>query len=544
MADTQTKATTRHHDVEEAQQKRRRAQLDQERWKALTSEPSPFPTVLETAMGEASVERPTDLLGVQEIDAIVGLQRTYGNRYVQRLAERSTEATLDKDIIHRIETHRGSGKALEPEVRSQMEAIFRHDLGQVRLHTDAEADRLSRKLKAKAFTTGTDIFFKEGTCQPNTDTGRRLIAHELTHVAQQLGVRESPSKTAGAQIHDAFIEGVQSVRRPLARENGLSLAPMLRRGSPGIEIYRQEEGESKTSSAEEEYFTEESGQPGFTPAPGEAVGEKGESKNVPRLLSDPKAQEKDPTLVADTPAGVRWVEIVFANTLKLEVAPYTKIEPGTRIGTKLGTYTFIGSDIPKNIYYKSKNRAHKLPLKKFLWIFIKVDPFVEPAYEMTKGWIPIIEYGMLGVMVFLAPPTAFDVLGKLIQGDEIIGKEAAKEYLATAVFAPLSNIKGAPDIGRVTKIVVDKVLQPAAEEAFKQLANEGKLDARKFTEAYLIRVISGLVAKRLVGLAESDKRLLRLAEDQLKAIREGAVGAATEVGKGVVEGTKTAVKSL
>jgi len=55
------------------------------------------------------------------------------------------------------------------------------------VHADAEADALNRSLNARAFTTGTDIFFREGAHNPGSSGGRELLAHELTHVVQQTG---------------------------------------------------------------------------------------------------------------------------------------------------------------------------------------------------------------------------------------------------------------------------------------------------------------------------------------------------------------------
>ena len=60
-------------------------------------------------------------------------------------------------------------------------------LDQVRVHHDATADRLSRAVSARAFTVRNDVFFAAGQYRPHADDGRRLIAHELTHVAQQRG---------------------------------------------------------------------------------------------------------------------------------------------------------------------------------------------------------------------------------------------------------------------------------------------------------------------------------------------------------------------
>lgn len=120
-----------------------------------------------------------------EAEGMLRLQQTYGNRYVQRLAEGNKQATLDKETIRRIEARRGSGQPLEPGVRSQMEGAFRHNFGDVNIHTGVEANTLSQQLEAKAFTTGKDLFFREGAYEPDSDSGKGLIAHELTHVIQQ-----------------------------------------------------------------------------------------------------------------------------------------------------------------------------------------------------------------------------------------------------------------------------------------------------------------------------------------------------------------------
>jgi hypothetical protein len=60
-----------------------------------------------------------------------------------------------------------------------------HDFGDVRVHTDAAASESARAVNAHAYTVGSDIVFQSDRYQPDTDTGRRMIAHELTHVVQQ-----------------------------------------------------------------------------------------------------------------------------------------------------------------------------------------------------------------------------------------------------------------------------------------------------------------------------------------------------------------------
>lgn len=86
-----------------------------------------------------------------------------------------------------IQSARGGGKPLAPKVRSSMEGAFNANFNSVRVHTNNKADSLNRSLNARAFTTGNDVFFKQGTYNPGSSDGQKLIAHELTHVVQQSG---------------------------------------------------------------------------------------------------------------------------------------------------------------------------------------------------------------------------------------------------------------------------------------------------------------------------------------------------------------------
>jgi len=82
---------------------------------------------------------------------------------------------------------RGSGSPLPAGLRTEMEAHFGVDFDAVRVHTDGQADQLNQNLRARAFTHGMDIYL--GSNEPAIDTGegKRLLAHELTHVVQQTG---------------------------------------------------------------------------------------------------------------------------------------------------------------------------------------------------------------------------------------------------------------------------------------------------------------------------------------------------------------------
>ncbi len=77
------------------------------------------------------------------------------------------------------------GEPLPHSVRAFMEPRFGHDFGRVRIHTDIAAAELAQSIHARAFAIGPDLVFGVNQFAPETDPGRRLLAHELTHAIQQ-----------------------------------------------------------------------------------------------------------------------------------------------------------------------------------------------------------------------------------------------------------------------------------------------------------------------------------------------------------------------
>jgi hypothetical protein len=80
-----------------------------------------------------------------------------------------------------------SGRPLEPALRQDMEQRFGHDFSRVRVHSGGAAEQSAREVNATAYTVGHNIVFGARRFVPGTHEGRRLIAHELTHVVQQSG---------------------------------------------------------------------------------------------------------------------------------------------------------------------------------------------------------------------------------------------------------------------------------------------------------------------------------------------------------------------
>jgi hypothetical protein len=103
------------------------------------------------------------------------------------------------------------GRLLPASMAAFFGSRFRTDLSKVRVHTGARASQAAALLNARAFTAGNDIVFGEGQYAPQTTGGLRLLAHELTHVAQQ-DVSPVAPKVQGSFFGDVW-EGIKSAGR-------------------------------------------------------------------------------------------------------------------------------------------------------------------------------------------------------------------------------------------------------------------------------------------------------------------------------------------
>ncbi len=173
----------------------------------------------------------------QTSQSLLVLQRRYGNQHVQRVVSLSRSdkgesaavpGQVPPPIEQRIHRARGGGRGLDSGVRAQMESAFATDFSDVRIHTDGEADSLNRSLNARAFTVGSDVFFRSGNYQPGNTSGRELLAHELTHVVQQGGGLQAKLDVSAPddeyereadQVARAVIQGQPIQGQPIQRQS-------------------------------------------------------------------------------------------------------------------------------------------------------------------------------------------------------------------------------------------------------------------------------------------------------------------------------------
>jgi hypothetical protein len=119
---------------------------------------------------------------------------------VQRRASEPGGPTAVPPIVHAV--LRSPGKPLDSGSRGFFEPRFGHDFSNVRVHTDARSAESAQAVKALAYTVGPHIVFGAGQYTPSSGDGRRLLAHELTHVVQQSGSGAAPPDRIGDE-HDA-----------------------------------------------------------------------------------------------------------------------------------------------------------------------------------------------------------------------------------------------------------------------------------------------------------------------------------------------------
>ncbi|MDJ0884070.1 MAG: DUF4157 domain-containing protein [Desulfobacterales bacterium] len=103
---------------------------------------------------------------------------------VERIQARGAP-DLSEAAEQRIGQMRGLGDPLPEDVRQEMENKIGADFSDVSIHANSAANDINQEINARAFTLGNDIFFAAGQYAPTTRRGKRLLAHELTHVVQQ-----------------------------------------------------------------------------------------------------------------------------------------------------------------------------------------------------------------------------------------------------------------------------------------------------------------------------------------------------------------------
>ncbi|MGN6212328.1 eCIS core domain-containing protein [Parafilimonas sp.] len=146
-----------------------------------------------------TINQPNDIYE-QEANAIAdhvipdnAVQQSFFKPSITNVQRKCTHCEEEEKKVQRKETGKtenyintlSGGEVLSNKERSFFESKIGYDFSGVKLHTNTEANQSAKNINALAYTHGNNIVFGEGQYQPDTDAGKRLLAHELTHVVQQ-----------------------------------------------------------------------------------------------------------------------------------------------------------------------------------------------------------------------------------------------------------------------------------------------------------------------------------------------------------------------
>lgn len=123
---------------------------------------------------------------------------------------------------------KGGGQPLPADVRTGMEGKFAQDFSHVRVHHGTQAASMAASINAQAFTHGSDIYFNQNKFDGHSDPGKRLLAHELTHVVQQTGsapiqpkIQRAVQVKIGNWAHKNIQVGMRNKDKNLITEAGV-----------------------------------------------------------------------------------------------------------------------------------------------------------------------------------------------------------------------------------------------------------------------------------------------------------------------------------
>ncbi len=221
-------------------------------------------------------------ISLPELEPYVEEERVPPIQTKSRIDHGSTRGVSAASLENSLHTAKGGGSPLLPDVRSEMEQRFGGDLSHVRVHTDGASVQMNRDLRARAFTHEKDIYFNAGEYQPESQSGKHLLAHELAHTMQQGATSDR------VQCYTAPAQNVVTEPKPVRPNDG-----------DEVEARMNEKIKNDPDVRDPEDLSEEERQEAENPDRGEVRRESGEISNSgesrPTVDRGAEAQQKTET---------------------------------------------------------------------------------------------------------------------------------------------------------------------------------------------------------------------------------------------------------
>src|SRR5438093_4164687 len=220
--------------------------------------------------------------------AVMHLQKTAGNATVSAALEEQ-EPSLVKNVVGS-----GGGSPLDGDTKGFMESRMGADFSDVRVHTDAKASESARSVQAHAYTVGSDVVFQSGQYAPESDSGKRMLAHELTHVVQQrsgpVAGTPAPGGIKISHPSDTFEQAAESSADRAMSSQGPATQSPATPAPASVQREGEEEEELQGAFVQREGDEEEELQGTFVQREGDEEEEL-QGHFVQRQLEDEQAEE-------------------------------------------------------------------------------------------------------------------------------------------------------------------------------------------------------------------------------------------------------------
>lgn len=243
-----------------------------------------------SATEQAAIESGLRGSGAFPPAVVAGLQRVAGNAAVTALIQRNlggAEEDADVSAVRDI-VGSGRGQPLDGALKEEMEDRLGADFSDVRVHTDAEASKSAAAVSAQAYTVGSEVVMGAGSPALDSLAGKRMLAHELTHVVQQ---RQGP--VSGTAVQDGISISDPSDRFEQAAEvNAEQAMGMPVQRQAGADIAEDEEEDEEAAAPGEAQAEIEAGAGETVTEPGPPLEEAGEEAGAENAVIPEQAAEE------------------------------------------------------------------------------------------------------------------------------------------------------------------------------------------------------------------------------------------------------------
>jgi hypothetical protein len=224
------------------------------------------------------------------VRGIMGLQRAAGNASVSQLME--DERSPVKDLLSS-----SSGQPLDRPTQALMQSRLGHDFSDVRVHADGQATESAKSVNAHAYTVGTNVVFQADKYSPGTESGQKMLAHELTHVVQQkagpVDGTPAPGGISVSHPSDPFEQAAERNAEQAMSSNAPAAAPAMATQATSLQREGDDEEEVQTSAVQREAGPEEEESVQQLATQREAAGEEEETVQESAVQREAAEEEEE-----------------------------------------------------------------------------------------------------------------------------------------------------------------------------------------------------------------------------------------------------------